>query len=126
MIDSSKDPIAKVLSTLDVSFHALALPDLFSLSLNIGINATVSAPLDSAKNTKSGILNAAKYASLPKSLKFSELISEVRRSPRSVDASANPARRSAAELIDSLLFDLRNIFATIYQYTEMPEKIEEK
>jgi hypothetical protein len=87
------------------------------LSLKIGINATANAPLESAKNRKSGILKAAKYASLPKSVKFSELINEVLSRPRNVDTSAKLANKNAAELTDSLLLGLLKIFAiTAHKY----------
>ena len=88
-------------NVLEVSLQAAALPDFVSRSLSTGMNATVSAPLDNAKNIRSGILNAAKYALLLKLLK-SELIREVRRSPSKILAREKLDNKNAAEPMDSL------------------------
>jgi hypothetical protein len=68
---------------------------LASRSLNIGKNATPSAPEARVKNIKSGILKAAKYASDVKTLKFA-LMSFVRKIPKKIPRNDVAASSAAA------------------------------
>lgn len=102
---------ARVFNIPDVNFQAEFLDERDSFSFKIGMNATDNAPLDNAKKTKSGILKAAKYASVPNLLKSGELSNDVRSSPSRVEASEKPANKKAAEPIDKRLLVRRKIFA---------------